>query len=118
MSALPTPVDVARRLMELGQLFDQATKEIAELDEAHVRARQKYTVEYARKFLTGTGAVENRKQQAVMDLADELLEAEIAEQLLRACRERIKTLDRQMEIARSVGATTRAEMAATNWTNP
>jgi hypothetical protein len=109
---LPSPVNVAHRLLQLGRLFDEAERELAQRDEEHVRAKQQREVAYAKAFLTGHGSVENRKQEAVLEVADLTLGAEIAEMLVRSAKERIKKLDRQMEVARSVGATTRAEMAA------
>lgn len=115
---LPSPVNVGHRLLQLGRLFDEAERELEKRDEEHVRAKQRREVEYAKAFLTGHGSIENRKQEAVLTVADLTLAAEIAEQLVRSAKERIKKLDRQMEIARSVGTTTRAEMAASGWTGP
>lgn len=116
---LPSPVSVAHRLMDLGQLLEEATAEVARLDDEYVQAKQAHMVAFARAFLTSDQrSVDARKQDAVLQCADLHLAMEIAEQLVRACRERIKTLRDQMEIARSVGAATRAEMAATGWTQP
>lgn len=115
---LPSPVNVGHRLLYLGRLFDEAELELERRDDDHVRAKQRREVEYAKAFLTGHGSVENRKQEAILTVADLALAAEVAEQLVRSAKERIKKLDRQMEIARSVGTTTRAELAASNWTGP
>lgn len=114
---LPSPVEVSRRLLYLGALFDEAEKVLRARDEEWVRAKQRHEVAYARAFL---GSLESsdgkRKADAMKACADLRLEMEIAEMVLRGVRERIKTLDRQMEIARSVGATSRAEMSANGWT--
>ena len=114
---LPSPVEVGRRLLYLGALFDEAEKALRERDEAWVQAKQRYEVAYARAFLGSEQTSDmKRKQDAVRATADLKLDMEIAAQIVRGIESRIKTLDRQMEIARSVGATSRAEMQANGWT--
>lgn len=93
-------------------MLDAATSEVAELDEAAVRARQVFEVAYARAFLTSDGPVDGRKQQAVLATAAEKLAAEIGAQRVRACQERIRTLRVQIEVGRSLGAAQRAEFTA------
>lgn len=114
----PTPNEVVLRLSELSRLLGAATTEIAQLDEDAVKARGAYEVAYARAFLTCEGAMDVRKQQAVLDVASVKLTAEIAEQKVRACRERIRTLRDQLEIGRSIGAAIRTELAATSGIQP
>lgn len=114
---LPSPVEVARRLLELGQMFEDAERELRQRDEEWVAAKQEFEVAYSRALLTsGESSADRRKADAVLRTADLRLHMEIAEQVLRGVKERVKTLDRQMEIARSVGATSRAEMSAIAWT--
>ena len=114
---LPSPNAVAHRLIELGTLLEKASRDIAVLDEKWVAAKQIHEVGYSRALLTsGETSADRRKADAVLRVADDRLHMEIAEQLVRACRERIRTLRDQIETARSVGAATRAEWAATNWT--
>lgn len=116
---LPTPNAVAHRLLALGRLLEGARAELEELDENWVKAKQKYETAFARAFLTSQLSSDlKRKYDAVHQTADLCLDAEIKKQLLRACKERIDTLRDQMEIARSVGAASRVEVAATNWTQP
>lgn len=114
---LPSPVEVGRRLLYLGALFDQAEKVLRTCDEEWVKAKQRYEVAYSRAFL---GSLESsdgkRKADATTATADLKLEMEIAAQVVRGVKSRIETLDRQFEIARSVGATSRAEMQANGWT--
>lgn len=113
---LPSPLEVGRRLMDLGVMFDEAERELEARDEECVKARQAYEVAFSRALLSSNQSSEGkRKAEAVLAVADLKLHAEIAEQVVRGVKERIKTLDRQMEIARSVGATSRAEMAAGGW---
>ncbi len=113
MTDTPTVNDVVRRLAELSRMLDAATEEIARLDEAAVRAKGRYQVEFARVFLRqGSGSVDHRKQTAVLACRDEWLDAEIAEQQVRACRERVRTIRDQSEVGRSRNSAIKAEWAA------
>lgn len=108
----PTTHDVIMRLAELSRMLDAATVEIARLDEAAVRAKGRYQVAFARSFLEGTGSVDARKQTAVLACEKDWLDAEIAEQQVRACRERIRTIRDQIEVGRSLNSAVKAEWSA------
>lgn len=115
MTAPATTNDVVMQLSKLARELEQVTRELAELDEAAVRAKGRYEVSYARAFLTAEGAMDVRKQQAVFDVADEKLAAEIAEQRVRATKEHIRTLRDRLDVGRSAGAALRSEFAASGW---
>jgi hypothetical protein len=112
MTDTPTVNDVVRRLAELSRMLDAATDEIARLDDAAVRAKGRYQVEFARHFLGADGSVDARKQSSVLACKDHWLDAEIAEQQVRACRERIRTIRDQIDVGRSLNSAVRAEWAA------
>lgn len=113
-----TPQSVVHHLVELSALLDKATDEIAVLDEEAVRGKGAHQVAYARAFLTGTGSVDARKQQAVLECADLWLAYELADAKTRACKERIRTLRDQIEIGRSLNAAVRSEWAASGAMQP
>lgn len=108
----PTTHQVIKRLTELSFMLDNATREVAELDEAAVLAKSAYEVAFARSFLSSDGAMDVRKQKAVLDAADQKLGAEIAEQKVRACRERIRTIRDQIDVGRSLNSAVKSEWAA------
>lgn len=112
MSDTPTTHQVIKQLANLSRMLDAATTEIAGLDEAAVRAKARYQVGYARSFLSEQGSVDTRKQTAVLACQSQWLDAEIAEQLVRACRERIRTIRDQIEVGRSLNSAVRAEWNA------
>lgn len=113
MTDTPTVNDVVKRLAELSRMLDAATAEVAELDEKAVRAKGRYQVAFARAFLgQESGSVDARKQTAVLECRDEWLAAEIAEQQVRACRERIRTIRDQIEVGRSLNSAIKAEWSA------
>lgn len=104
--------DIVLELSKIGRELDDLSHEIARLDRACVLARSEYRKAYARRYLNLEGSVETRKQQSTLDAEAELLEAEIADQLHRAARERIRVLRDRLEIGRSIGAARRSEFAA------
>ena len=110
--ALPTQQQVVLRLAELSRLLDHKTQEIRDLDEKAVRAKAKYERAFARTFLDTTGAVDVRKQTAVIETSDLRLEMELADVLVRAAREAIRTLRDQLDVGRSLNAATRAQAQA------
>lgn len=108
----PTTHSVIVRLSELSRMLDAATREVAELDEASVLAKAAFEVAYAKAFLASEGAMDVRKQTAVLDTADQKLGSEIAEQKVRACRERVRTIRDQIEVGRSLNSAVKAEWTA------
>lgn len=112
MSDTPTLNQVVLRLAELSRMLDAATDEIARLDEDAVRAKGRYQVAYARAFLGEAGAMDVRKQNAVLVCEQYWLDAEIAEQKVRACKERIRTIRDQIEVGRSLNSAVKAEWSA------
>jgi hypothetical protein len=100
------------QLAELSRMLMQAADDLERLDEQAVRARQVFEVAFARAFLTSDGAMDARKQQAVLATAAEKLDAEIASQQLRACQERLRVIRTRIDVGRSLGAAQRAEFTA------
>ncbi len=110
---LPTPSEVALTLMDTSRRLDQLTQEIRELDEQYVGAKSAYEQAYARAFLTAEGAMDVRKQKAVLEVAELKFEMELAESRVRSTRSALQTLRDRIEVGRSLGAAVRSELAAT-----
>lgn len=109
---IPNQLETVKRLAELSRMLDQATAEVAILDEVAVRAKQAHEVASSRAYLTAEGPVDARKAQAVVSCADLSLEMELAQARHRACRERIRTLGVQIDVGRTLSAATRQQFAA------
>ena len=103
--------DIAERLSQLSRDLDRKTDDAEKLDRKAVDARHAYELAYSRAFLSSTGSVDARKHHAVIVTETEKLDAEIADQVLRACRARIATIKVQIETGRSLGAALRAEVS-------
>lgn len=108
----PTTNDVILQLAQLGRDLDAKQEEIRRLDDAAVRARSRFEVSYARAFIAATGAEGLRKQTAILETEAAKLDAEIADQVLRAARESIRVLRDRLDIGRSLNSAIRSEWAA------
>lgn len=108
----PTTNEVVRVLADLGRQLDAKQVEIRDLDERAVRAKARHEVAYARAFIAATGAEGLRKQTATLETATDKLEAELADQVLRAARESIRVLRDRLDIGRSLNSAIRSEWAA------
>jgi hypothetical protein len=62
--------------------------------------------------VNGTGSIKDREQAAVLAVEEQRLEAEVADQMTRAAKERIRVLRDRLEIGRSLNAARRAEFVA------
>lgn len=101
---IPNQQKSLERLAELSRMLDTATDDIAALDEEAVRAKATYEVAYSRAFLDAAGSMDLRKQIAIFETREENLTYEIAQQKVRACKERIRTLTVQIEVGRSLAS--------------
>ena len=103
--------DIAERLSQLSRALDRQTDEAEKLDRRAVDARHAYELAYSRAFLSSTGSVDARKHHAVIVTEADKLGAEIADQVLRACRARIATIKVQIETGRSLSSALKAEIS-------
>ena len=102
-------VTIVKELSAIGRELDRLSREAAAQDEKAVRARGRYRRAYAEAFTTGAGSIEDRKQAATLKCEDILLEAELADQVLRGIRDRVRILRDRLEIGRSVNAAMRTQ---------
>lgn len=108
-----TPAQVVVRLAQLSRMLDATQVELANADEAAVRTRQRYEVAYSRAILTVEASnADSRKARATLETEAQKLDAEIADQQVRALRSRLSVLRDQVEIGRSLSAALRSEWAA------
>lgn len=110
MTAPATPNEVAIHLSRLGR--DLATMvsqlEAADLDATEKRAA--YDLAFSRAFIAATGAVDQRKHLAVVEVHRQRLEADVADAVVRHLKRRVDELKVRIEIGRSYGAAIRAEL--------
>ena len=104
--------DIVTQISELTRELKTLVEQLVEADEALVYAESDERTKYAREFMSLTGSIELRKQQAILDSQDEKLQSELAAHKVRAIRARIKYVEQAFEAARSISAARRAEFAA------
>lgn len=105
-----TPNAVVQELLNLSRSLQTLSDELDPLERDAVEAKETYTVEYARKFLTSKASNNDmRKQQALLDTSDVRLQAEIAETLVKSHIRKIATLKVRIDVGRSAAALVRAE---------
>ena len=104
-----TPQQVIETLTKISKDIDEATDDIALLDEAAVRARVAHKVAYARAFLEVEGPMDVRRYTADSVTVDSLLGTELADQALRAAVSAIRALRDRLEVGRSLGPLVRLE---------
>lgn len=104
-----TPADIIETLSRISKDIDEATKDIAQLDEAAVKARAKYKTAYARAFLSSEGSMDVRRYTAELETAEVSFEAELADQQHRAAVSSIRALRDRLEVGRSLGPLVRLE---------
>lgn len=104
-----TPAQIIDTLTRIAKDIDDATDEIARLDEAAVRARAAYKTAYAREFLTSEGSMDVRKYTAELETSELQFQAELADQQHRAAVSAIRALRDRLEVGRSLGPLVRLE---------
>ncbi|MDN5687084.1 MAG: hypothetical protein L0G94_10495 [Brachybacterium sp.] len=104
--------DIVHELSRIGRELDDLSHRIDQLDQAAVLAWSAHRKAYATAYIDGQGSIEDRKQHAVLEVEEQRVSAESADQVLRAARERIRVLRDRLEIGRSISAARRAEFAA------
>jgi hypothetical protein len=101
--------DIVTQLTDLTIELKATVNDLATLDEDAVRAEHQERLAYARVFMSLSGSMEIRKQQAIIDTNIVALERELADMKVRAAKARIKYLEVAFDAIRSISAARRAE---------
>lgn len=110
MTAPLTSNDIAAHLATLSRQLDALVQDIGSAETAAVNAREDYTLALSKAFLRAEGAMDIRKHVSIEATHSERLAAELAEATVRGLRRSIDSVRVRIDVGRSVGAATRAEM--------
>jgi chromatin segregation and condensation protein Rec8/ScpA/Scc1 (kleisin family) len=110
VSAPLSPNQVAAHLAELARDLDTTVSQLKEADRDATEKRAAADLANSRAFLEATGAMDLRKHQAVVSTAQQRLDADVAEALVRHLRRRLDALRVRIDVGRSYGAALRAEI--------
>lgn len=109
---IPEQQTVVLTLSQVARDLEALSRTIDSLDRAAVAAWSRHRRRYATAYLAAKGPVEDRKQTAVLEVEDDRLAAEEADQALRYARERIRVMRDRLEVGRSLNAAVRSQFAA------
>lgn len=110
---MKTPNDIARELITWGETLRVQLDELKDYDEKAVRAKVAFNIAEARAQLTSTGTVMEREAWATEQTEHECLEMELAAVWHRDAVKRVRYIETQIDILRTVSATVREEWKAT-----
>lgn len=109
MSDQLTPNAVAQQLANLARQLDDLVDAIDDAEKHAVHAREEYTMDLAKAFLSAEGSMDIRRHLSTEQTHDTRLAAELAEQHVKAIRRQIDSIRIRIDVGRSLGAALRAE---------
>ncbi len=104
-----TPNLIASILIQLSRELRSLVVELKQLGKAAAEAKKQAEITYARAFMSATGTMDERKQWALHQAADDRFAAELAERAVAGCKAAIQSLHADIDVARTLSATTRDE---------
>ncbi|MEV0646039.1 hypothetical protein AB0I28_12315 [Phytomonospora sp. NPDC050363] len=111
MTAPSTANEVVLQLASLSRELDTTVSQLEKADLDSVDKRSTFDIAFSRAFLEATGAMDIRKHTAVIETAQERVNADVADALVRHLRRRIDAIKTRIEVGRSYSAAIRAELS-------
>lgn len=104
-----TPLKAVQLMAQTGRDLDHVADELRDADRQAVDAREAFTLAYNKAFVTETGSVEQRKALATIATHTERYAADVADAQVRDWRNRIRILERRIDVLRSTVGVLRVE---------
>lgn len=104
---------IETQLSQLGVELDRAVTQLCELEETSVDVEADYKATYGKAFLSGSGSIEDRKQQAVLASDDLLRMSGKAKAAVQRQKEHIKALHARIDVGRTLASNVRTEASLT-----
>lgn len=107
-------ITIVKQLTQLSRDLDEAVDRLCELEELAVDCEADYKKAFAEAFLNGAGAVEHRKQWAVIQTDDLYRISGKAQAAVRRQVQHLRALHARIEVGRGLQSTARSEIALVN----
>lgn len=108
---------IARDLSTLGQELDEATEAMITAEAHLMEAKHEYEIAFYTATLKAEGkSAEDRKADAWLATQEQKWDLAVSEQVLKVSKGRLGAIQTRIEIARSLSAMTRSEMALGGFT--
>lgn len=104
-----TPLQVSQALSRALERLQDNVRFYAQAELDMVQKRHAADMVEAKAFLSAAGSVERRRMEARVEAERVELEALVAESVVRTCKAKIRAIEAEIDIARTYGATVRAE---------
>ncbi len=104
-----TPLEAVKNLGNISRDIDVAADQLRDADRKSVDASEAFTMAYNKAFVAAEGSVEMRKSLATLATHTERYTAAVAEANVRDWRNRIRVMERRIDVGRSMVGVLRAE---------
>lgn len=105
-----TPAEAARVLWQIDGDLQAQTAALLELRRRYPQAVANNRLAYAAAYLAATGTVEDRKQIAVRQSAQQKFDLDTLEQEIAACQDALRVLRDRSEIGRALNSNLKEEI--------
>lgn len=112
-----TPAEAASTLWQIEQDIDTETQELVRLRGEYAGLLKAHRLEFAEKFLTSQGSMDWRRRYAERESIDSWHAVQVHEQLVEACKDKLRALRDRSEIGRAINSNLKEELRFTT-SNP
>ena len=106
-----TPAQVVAHLAALSRELDATVDELHRSDLAAFEAERAHDAAFARAYFTAEGPVEDRKRRADLNTMSERESAEVAHAARDYAKNRLRSIERRIDVGRTYSAAVRAEVS-------
>lgn len=104
------PVEAKRILWTVGADIDEVTDRLVKLRDQRPSLERSYRMAYAHTYLSTEGAVEARKQKALIAADEARFALDVCDQQIETCKDQLRALRDRSEIARAINSNLKEEL--------
>lgn len=103
-------VEIESEIMRMIELLEQETENFEKLAQDAAAKEAILRSEWAKQYLTASGAVREREAKADVHMGDIMYDSKIADSLVKAKREKLLSLRSSIDALRTLNANVRAQV--------